>query len=247
MSNEELNDQYELFVLGVADRETAEEIQSLLDSGDPETIRAVRKARELVSGFALTAPLVEPPERLRRKVIAAIEPEPSGYPKWIWAWITATALLGLVTFNFWQREQVKARELAESREELLRVSSRLASVTPLLDFLNEPQLKVTTFGQQQAQPPRGRALISPQRGVLLLVSNLPPAPQGRTYEMWVVPKKGNPLPAGLFQTSNEGRALHLHSQQVDVPNVAAIAVSVEPQAGSQAPTTTPFIVAPVTE
>lgn len=245
MNHEEFNDQYELFVLGVADPEVAEEIRWKLAAGDSKTVLAVEKARELAAALSLTAPLVEPPSRLRRRILAAVEPEPDGYPKWIWAWISATALLGLVTFNFWQREQVKAKELAEVREELIQSTTRLATVSQLLEFLNEPQLKVATFGKPEPQPPRGRALISPQKGVLLLVSNLQPAAQGRIYEMWVIPKKGAPVPAGLFQSGTDGRALHVNGQPVDLAQVAAIAVTDEPQAGSAAPTTTPFIVAPI--
>jgi anti-sigma-K factor RskA len=63
--------------------------------------------------------------------------------------------------------------------------------------------------------------------------------------MWLVPKAGSPIPAGLFQTSAAGQALHINQRTVDLSQIAAIAVSNEPQAGSAAPTTTPFIIAPL--
>ena len=63
-------------------------------------------------------------------------------------------------------------------------------------------------------------------------------------QMWVIPKGGAPRPAGLFQ-SEGGTALHILSGPVDLATLGAIAVTLEPEAGSQAPTSTPIIVAAV--
>ena len=78
----------------------------------------------------------------------------------------------------------------------------------------------------------------------LIAKYLPAAQAGKTYEMWVIPKGGAPRPAGLFQ-SQGGTAMHILSGPVDMASVGAIAVTLEPEAGSSAPTTTPIIVAPV--
>ncbi|MCX6595399.1 MAG: anti-sigma factor [Acidobacteria bacterium] len=247
MTNEELNEQYELFVLGVAEPEVADEIRAKLAAGDPEVTQGVALARELVAGLAFTAPEVDPPDHLRKKIVAAVSHEPQTFPRWFWVWATATALVTVVAFNFWQREQKKGAEVAEMRQLLIAQSAELKTVSQLLEFLNEPELKLTTFGTAQPAPPRGRVLVSPNKGVLLLVSNLPPAAQGRIYQMWLVPKQGGPVPMGLFQTTAQGTALHVRPGTVDLASAAAIAVSLEPEAGSTAPTTTPFIIAPVAE
>jgi anti-sigma-K factor RskA len=52
--------------------------------------------------------------------------------------------------------------------------------------------------------------------------------------MWVIPKGGTPRPAGLFQSGPQGTALHILPGTVD-PNVT-VAVTVEPESGSPAPT-----------
>lgn len=79
-----------------------------------------------------------------------------------------------------------------------------------------------------------------------MASNLPPAPEGKIYELWLIPKGGNPVPSGLFQSDLQGNALFVRSGEVDA-NTAAVAVSVEPEAGSTAPTTKPLIVAAVSD
>ncbi len=245
--SEELQDHYELFVLGVADPTVTEEIRERIATRDAETVRAVAQARELVAGLALAAPLVEPPQELGKRVLGSVQRESKGYGGWLWAWAAATALLALMAFNFWQRERTKAEELAIAHREAVELSERFASVSQILDFLGEPQLKIASFGAPEPQPPRGRVLANANQGVLLLVLNLPQAAAGRTYEMWLVPKTGDAIPAGLFQPAPDGRALHLRPGAVDLSNVAAITVSDEPAAGSSAPTTTPFISVPLTD
>jgi anti-sigma-K factor RskA len=245
MSNEELQDQYELFVLGVADAEARQDIEQRLSAGDAEVEAGVALAREIVAGLSLVAPQLEPPAHLRQRVMSAVRPETRTFGGWLWAWTAATALLAVLTLNFWQREQTKARELAEARRELAATGARLETVAQLLQFLEEPQVRIASFGRQLPAPPRGKLLVSPNRGVLLLVNNLPPAAEGRVFQMWLVPKSGGPVPAGTFQTSADGRALHVNTQSVNFDTTAAVALSVEPVGGSAAPTTTPFLAVPV--
>ena len=81
---------------------------------------------------------------------------------------------------------------------------------------------------------------------MLIASNLPVVRPGQTYEMWVIPKGAAPKPAGLFRPDNTGTAFHLIQQPVDVASAQALAITVEPEAGSPAPTSTPMLVTPVT-
>ena len=112
----------------------------------------------------------------------------------------------------------------------------------MLSFLQAAETRVVSFGPEEPKP-RGRVLLNPSRGVLLIASNLPPAPAGRIYEMWIIPKGGAPIPAGLFQTTAAGNALHLQEGALGLDST--IAVTLEPEAGSAAPTTTPLFAAGV--
>ena len=80
-----------------------------------------------------------------------------------------------------------------------------------------------------------------------MAANLPALEAGRTYEMWVVPKVGGPRPMGLFKPLADGTAIHLQAGAVNLDEAAAVALSVEPDGGSPAPTTTPFLITPVAE
>jgi anti-sigma-K factor RskA len=61
--------------------------------------------------------------------------------------------------------------------------------------------------------------------------------------MWLIPKAAKPVPAGLFQSQDDGNAMHIRPGTVDIASVAAIAVTVENQSGADQPTTQPLIVA----
>jgi anti-sigma-K factor RskA len=103
-------------------------------------------------------------------------------------------------------------------------------------ILNGPETKVVSFGASQPQPPKGRVFVNPSQGVVLIASNLPPAPPGKVYEMWVVPKGGNPLRAGEFQSQSDGTAMHIHRGPVDVSATGAVAVTLENAGGADVPT-----------
>ncbi len=98
-------------------------------------------------------------------------------------------MIAAVVFNV--REQRRSGELARAAAELQRVQAEsvvqtreLARLNEAFAILNQPDVKQVIFGGGAPQPPRGRIFLQPARGVLLLASNLPPAPAGKTYQMW---------------------------------------------------------------
>lgn len=255
MTHEELAEMYEFYALGVLAPEEKSEIDEHIGRGCDTCSAGVRRALEVNAMFATITEQVTPPKRLRRRVLASIGAEPA-MSRWSMAWAVAAASLALVLVIGWMttkgdmdaahRELRAANEQRdEARREAQSSRGALTRVQQALQFLNEPDTVQATFGGGPALPPRGRVFVNPGRGVLLIASNLPPAPSGKTYEMWVIPKKGNPLPAGIFQSDAQGNALHLQTGAVNRAQTAAIAVTVEPASGSAAPTTKPFIVATI--
>ncbi|MBI3679304.1 MAG: anti-sigma factor [Acidobacteria bacterium] len=244
---DDLRDLYELYALGVLEEPERRRIEEALQSGSAEAIERLRQAIENNAILTASAPLLEPPPGLRKRVLAGV-----GIEQWWWGWIgaLAAAAAGLLVAAFYLGNQVSQREseLAEARsqaERLIAQSARtnaeLARLRHVLSFLNAPETRLVTFGPKDPKPPRGRLLVNPASGVLLIASNLPPAPAGRIYEMWLIPKSGKPIAAGLFQSDEAGNAVHLREGAVSAG--AAVAVTLEPEAGSAQPTSTPLFVA----
>ncbi len=82
----------------------------------------------------------------------------------------------------------------------------------------------------------GRVVVTDTGDAALVVSNLPPAPEGKTYEAWVI-ADDTPQPAGLFDGKAERDVLLLSRP---VPPQAQVAVTVEPAGGSESPTGLPI-------
>jgi len=248
MSCDELRDNYELYALGIADEPERSEIRAHLERDCPTCVPGVRGARQLMTLVGASAPPAEPPARLRKRVLAIAGAEPARRWTWspVWAALAAGALIAAIVFN--TREHRVSAEAARLRTELVRVQAEgasqareLARLNEAMAILNAPDTKQAVFGGATPQPPRGRVFLDPRRGVLLVASNLQPAPAGKIYEMWVIPKGAKPVPAGLFQSALDGTAFNVQPGPVPVGSI--IAVTLEPAAGVPQPTSTPIIAA----
>jgi anti-sigma-K factor RskA len=241
MTCEELKESYELYALGVLDGEEKSEMDAHLGRGCAECRKNLNEALAMNAVVLSLAPEAAPPARLKRRILAGVGIERT---QWGWAALLAAACMMVIAVWLSVLERGRAGELADARQMILQISGERDRMQQALSFLNQPETQQVGFGKGQAAPPRGNVFVNPRSGVLLIASNLPDLTAGRTYEMWVIPKGGAPRPAGLFQ-SVSGTALHILAGPVDVASLGAVAVTVEPQSGSPAPTTTPIIVAPV--
>ncbi|HYM09182.1 MAG TPA: anti-sigma factor [Bryobacterales bacterium] len=253
MTCDELSGLYELYALGAVEAAERREIEEHLERKCPACAAGVARARQLAASLALSAPAAEPPQRLRNRIVTAVAhgPERASSVTWLThAWATlAVLMLVAVLFFVYDSQQLEIRITAlnhrladqeRANAELLANNRMLADA---LALINQPDARQLVFGRPGQQPPQGRVWVHAQRGVLLLASHLPPAPSGKTYEMWIVPKGAPPIPAGLFNSSPSGEATHVWTEPVNIASAAAVAVTLEPAGGVPAPTSTPIIAA----
>jgi anti-sigma factor RsiW len=112
------------------------------------------------------------------------------------------------------------------------LEQQVAANEQVMDALADPALRAV-----QADAPAGavaRLLHAPgEQRVVLVVEGLDPAPTDHAYQLWVL-RDGTPLPDRVFQPDEHGRVLV--TLEHDVAATDAVAATVEPDAGSQAPT-----------
>jgi hypothetical protein len=226
MTCEELRPDYTAYALGIADEPERTEIAEHLGRECPNCVPGVKSALATVTAMSGAVTSVESPKGLRRRVIALTGREPkrstlSVYLPWA---ITAAFSLVLIAVGITGRNQI----------------GDTAKLERALSILNDPATRDVSFGQTE-KPSRGRVFVSPGKGIVFIGANLPRLGSGKTFELWVIPAKGNPAPAGVFGSQSDATAVYVRPGPVD--NAAAIAVTVEPEGGSPQPTTTPFIVA----
>ncbi|MBI2686128.1 MAG: anti-sigma factor [Acidobacteria bacterium] len=240
------NDLYELYVLGLLEEPERSRIEDDLRRNDPAAKARLRRALDTNAILGTLAPDVAPSKQLRRRVVSIAEPQQSRLP-WNLAWIGLSACLvaGLVYTGI-QRQGLQG-ELEGAQRALDQTRATLEIREATLEFLRRPETRLLKAGTAEERKPVAKVFVNRTQGVLLVAANLAALPAGRTYEMWVVPKVGGPRPAGLFKPLADGSAIHLQTGALSLDDAAAIALSVEPEGGSSAPTTTPFLITPVAE
>ena len=243
MTCDELRPDYVLFAMGVLEDPERRELRAHLERGCQVCTPGVIEARQVAYTMGASAEGPEPSKGLRKRILAS-----AGAPakrRWHWptAWQAAAAMVLLTIGLTAYVARNHAAETAALREEIARRGTETANLREALSLLQAPETREVTFGEGKPAPPRGRVFINPSSGVLLVASNLPAPPAGKIYEMWIIPKGGKPAPAGLFASSEDGTALHLHRTTVSLATTGAIAVTLERAGGVDAPTSQPVIVA----
>jgi anti-sigma-K factor RskA len=239
MKCEDLQDQYELYAMGVAEDPERTEIRAHLDRGCEVCMKEMKRARQIASMIGAAVAPAAPSAKLRRRILASVGIEQRSFG---WApWLGLLAALSLVgVFYFEARESSSLEELAAVRSQMRQQAVDLTRLNEAMTIMTGSNTKQVNFGAGA----KVKVYVNPASGVLLIASNLLPAPAGKAYEMWVIPKGAKPIPAGMFQSQADGTAMHIQHGPVDM-NGMTIAVTLEDQAGAAQPTSTPLIVAPL--
>ena len=230
MNCDQLREHYELYALGIAEEPERGEIREHLDRGCEVCGAGVRRALETMALVGASVSPAQPSAQLRRRILASVGVE-RRRASWFVVWGMAAALAVVFLLLIFV-----ARDRGRYVDEAVRARAALV-------ILYAPGTVEASFGRSRTQPPRGTVFVNPSQGVLLIASNLFPTPADKIYEMWLIPKGAKPIPAGLFQSRDDGNAMHVRPGAVDLAASAAVAVTVENQAGADQPTTTPLIVA----
>jgi anti-sigma-K factor RskA len=102
---------------------------------------------------------------------------------------------------------------------------------------------VTLVPVQSGQITGSLAIGSDGRAAAMVLQGLPDLDNAHTFQVWLIPASGDPQSAGLFrrQTDQPVTTLSMVSP-IPLKDYAAVGISIEPRAGSKAPTTQPILV-----
>jgi len=222
MTCEELLPEYDAYALGIAHNAEHEEISRHLNGGCDYCELGIASAHYAMAAMAGRVELAEPPARLRRRVLAVTSRNGDGRG-WLakqLPWAVAAA------FAF-------ALLMAVVRPEGDRHGVTLKQALPIL---NDPAALSISFDQTSG---RGRAIVSPSRGVVFTASQLPKLEAGKTFELWMISAGGDSVSAGTFRGDVNSTAVHVYRRSSN--GATALAVTVEPTGGSARPTTPPLL------
>ncbi len=238
MSHESFDSQAAAYALGVLDAGERAEFEAHLHAGCPRCEATLRESAEALAFVAGQAPPAVPPPEVKARLVRRLDVASDKrrlQRTWLrWAVTSAAAMLvGGVLVGGWVAARYEAR-LGQAARELAALRQRMVAEREVIELLRDPATRVVVLAGLEAAPKaRGRVVWSEATGGQLVVSDLPPAPAGKAYELWTI-RGGAPRPAGVFQVDRAGEAV------VSIPKVEGgvdvFAVTLEPAAGVPSPT-----------
>ncbi len=202
---------------------------------------------------------VPPPARLRGRLLAAVTVErargsAAGRIRRARLVGVAAAAVALVMAGLLARElrrtgtrneevaaltrqnRMLAARLDEQARTLAGVRDALEAQTEILRLVGGPRVLSAALAPPAGGAGTGRVLLDVSSGHAgLVLSGVAPAPEGKTYELWVIRGSRPPEPAGLVKVDPQ-RGVAMSVPTLAAPSdVTAFAVSIEPLGGSDVP------------
>lgn len=247
------------YVLGALDHSERRAFEAHVASC-PVCHEELRSLQRVADALARSVPQRTPNAELRARVLTAVSgarPVPrelrrrGGARDWLplAAAVVVAAALGAYAWNLQGRLSTLETRLAvaerrASMAERTTLEARHAAddAQTAMAVLAAPDLtRIDLAGQPSAPEATARALWSRDRGMIVTTANLPPAPAGRVYQVWVVTAQA-PVSAGLLTLDASGRTTTFFRTPPDIAPPVAVAVTLEPAGGVPAPTGDKYLV-----
>jgi hypothetical protein len=231
--------------------------------GCPRCDAALRESHGALDVLALAAPGLSPSPRARESLLASLEavplreqparqapPPQRRRAASRFAAVAAGLALALSAASLFEvlrqgRETRHALELADARveqrlgaEEQQRaaLAQRVGAFEQQIETRVASSVSLALAGEATFGAAHARVVMDAAgQQVLLLASRIPPLPEGRTYQLWVI-VGGSPKSLGIFAPDREGRVIYVQSEPLDLPTGVQAAVSIEPSGGVPQPT-----------
>ena len=210
--------------------------------------REVEMLRGDASLLAYSTAHSMPPRRSRERLMSAARKEgrsvaagKSAAARRSWwptvPWLAAVAMTILAVLLMRQNTglQEKIASLQDSSTEQQAQLEQAKEVVATLTATDA--LRVTLVAAKTPPQPQGKAFYVRDRGSLIFIaSNFKALPADKAYELWLIPTKGNPIPAGVFKADARGSGMVVNPPLPHGVEAKAFAITVEPETGSPAPT-----------
>ncbi len=145
---------------------------------------------------------------------------------------------GMVFFAY--DDAMRYHEMRQMMPEVARFETQMAKLSDLEQFLQGSNVQAISLHPKPVDKmqPEGHALYSARLGKLVFTaSNLAPVPDGKAYELWILPRNGGaPIPAGTFTPGPSGNAAVVYPQIPAGVDAAGFGVTLENASGATTPT-----------
>lgn len=165
-------------------------------------------------------------------------------------WILILALLTLAAaagYYIWKSSQETVRQLqaglsaseaseGELRNQVANYKEKAEGLEEIWVIVNRQGARLARLiGQAKTPSNVGAVLWDTQQGQCLVMGSLIPAEQGKTYQLWFF-SAAKKVSVGLLKADAAGRFFMKLPVPKDAENATAVVVTLEPEGGSQVPT-----------
>ncbi len=234
--------------LGALDHAELAEFEAHL-AGCARCEATLRAHAETLAGLARATPLLDPPPEVKEALLERVGPAAPSLPPRPWlrwvvavaaalvsAWFTAAFVAARYEAHLGQMARESAARHARLEGEVAALNEKLAAYRRAAELLGDPATRVVTLhGTGPSPKATGRVIWQPAAGGHLFVAHLPPAPEGKAYELWTIGDAA-PAPAGVLAVDAAGNGSHRVAPVAAGTPVKVFTVTLEPAGGVPAPT-----------
>jgi len=199
--------------------------------------RLMAQIRSKSDSAAAAAVAAEPAHQPRIARVPASESAP-GAPGTFGRWwnvilVPVGVALAALTIFLWRENRALDRQLAALHASMAQQQHELHEADEVAELITS-QSTITIPLAQQSGMPKGSAhvMYNEKMGMVMYDGEITPAPAAKTYQLWLVPVKGNPISCGVFK----GEPDHWMMKVPEGMPAKWFAVTLEPAGGMPHPT-----------
>lgn len=266
MANESThNDQFEElcagYVLHALDEDEREQFEQMLDEATDQQRRLYRDLWATANQLAFTIELAEPSDLLKDRILAEIRSEKNGQNEQTketgssdqssdlnWPALAAAASFALLvvslsllfySFNLSSEIENKEQTITQQQTRITQLKNELQRKEEMLAILESREVDMVLMSGLKVNPDGYGKVIwdSEKQQALLQVSNLPPVPKNKDYQLWII-KNNKPVSAGVFTVNDPNDNFFKIEEMAaaDEQATSAFAITLEPKGGVPQPT-----------
>ncbi len=205
------------------------------------------------AALSLAADPVEPSPEVRNRIMSAIRTDGSAekvlkFPerRSIWtsfgslgAIAAAVLFIGLIVWivMLWQQNRAMRNDMQSLASQMKSMQQEIDRNNEFVKLLSTPGTKMTELaGTAQASGAIATIAYNKKGHAMLMASGLPPAPQGKEYQLWFIVGSNAPMPGKAFAPDDKGRGTLTDQVPEEAMESAVFAITLEPAGGLPAPT-----------
>jgi len=245
---------FDLYVLGALEGDEKLAIEAHVGAC-PQCAAKLAEARGRVAMMSFAAPRVNPSPQVKAELLARVRADKDAAPQRVpratlspagtgifgrwWGAVLAPIGVALVvaTIFLWNQNERLNQELATLHQTVVQQQKNLEEQRHTADLLAAHDTIVVPLAPMPGMPKDSMARVTynEHMGMLMYDGNLVPAPADKSYQLWLVPMKGDPINAGVFNPK-PGQTEHWMMQLPSGVTPKAFAITIEPAGGMPHPT-----------